>query len=235
MVFPASLPAAAAAREGSIMPSAPVRHDAQTEGRLLTRRERRRLEMTADIIATARKMLRTGGMNAISLRAIAGKVGVTPAAIYRYFPDLGALACALQDDVFNDLRAAVISARDRYADDGSAARLQQMAKAMREWALDHPAEFGFSLGPGYRRTGGPVTACGEPAGRIPELASIFFSEFTGPLQYPSANSAFLAAWVKLYGLAVLESSGDLRWMSDNTDTVFGMVLAEFVGWSPMAS
>lgn len=43
-----------------------------------TRHEGRRLEMAADIIATARGMLRAGGMNAVSLRAIARKVGVTP-------------------------------------------------------------------------------------------------------------------------------------------------------------
>ena len=171
-------------------------------------------------------------MNAVSLRAIARKVGVTPAAIYRYFPDLSALIDALHDEVFNDLSTAIISTRDQSTDDSSAERLQQMARAMRKWALDHPAEFNFSLGPGWGKASKPVAAREQPAERILALASMFLSEFTRSPQHYLANSAFLSAWVKLYGLVTLESSGNLQWMSNNIDTLFHIVLVELVEQRP---
>ncbi len=192
-----------------------------------TRRERRRLEMAADIIAAARGMLRAGGMNAISLRAIAGQVGVTPAAIYRYFPSLNALIRALHDNVLDELRTVIISARDQSADESSAIRLQEMARAFRTWALDHPSEFRFTLGPDQVKPGESVIACQQPAERIPALASIFFSEFTRSLHHDSANAVFLSAWVKLYGLVMLESSGSLQWMSTDIEIVFDIILNEF--------
>jgi AcrR family transcriptional regulator len=86
-----------------------------------TRRERRRLEMTGDIIATAREHLRSGGMNAISLRAIAREIGVTPAALYRYFADLNALIYALRNDILDELNTVIEAARDQDAKEGSTA------------------------------------------------------------------------------------------------------------------
>ena len=126
----------------------------------------------------------------------------------------------------------MISARDQSTDDSSAERLQQMARAMRKWALDHPAELNFSIGPGWGKASQPVATWEQPAERILTLASMFLSEFTRSPQHYLANSAFLSAWVKLYGLVMLESSGNLQWMSDNIDTLFHMVLAELVEQLP---
>lgn len=51
-----------------------------------TRRERLRTATLAEIKEGARRLLVTGGVDAVSLRAIARDMGMTAPAIYRYFP-----------------------------------------------------------------------------------------------------------------------------------------------------
>ena len=185
---------------------------------LPTRRERLRIEMTDDIVAAARELLSADGVNAVSLRAIARRIGVSPAAIYRYYPSLNALIRALHDDVLDELYGAITYARD--GSESSVTRLRSMVQAFRGWALQHPAEFSFSLGPG------------QPAGRILTLANMFLAEFSRSLQHHQANTAFLSAWIKIYGLIAIENSGDLCWMKDTIETIFDNTLTELAEQLP---
>jgi AcrR family transcriptional regulator len=187
---------------------------------------RRRLEMTGDIIATAREHLRSGGMNAISLRAIAREIGVTPAALYRYFADLNALIYALRNDILDELNTVIEAARDQDAKEGSTARIRSMARAFRGWALDYPAEFRFLLGLGLGPQDKAATACEQTAEQILRIADTFLAEFTRSPQQQLAKAKFLAAWVRLYGLVALESSGDLKWMLSEVETIFDITLTE---------
>ncbi len=191
-----------------------------------TRRDRLRLQMLTDIIAMARMQLWVGGANAISVRAIAREVGVTPAAIYRYFPSLNALICTMQDEILNELCAEIESARDQSADESPAIRLGAMARTFRKWALDHPAEFRFALGTGQEQPGKTSADHGKPSARILKLASIFLAEFARPLQHRAASRTFLSVWVKLYGLVTIEVSGDLKWMLADIEDLFEIMMAE---------
>jgi AcrR family transcriptional regulator len=191
--------------------------DSAMDRHLPTRRERLRVEMAGDIVAAARELLSADGVNAVSLRATARRIGVSPAAIYRYFPSLNALIGALHDDVLDELRGAIACARDRSSDDSSVTRLRSMVQAFRGWALQHPAEFRFSLG---------------PADRILTLTNIFLAEFSRSLQHHEANTTFLSAWIKIYGLVALENSGDLSWMKDTIEIIFDDALAEFAEQLP---
>ena len=132
-----------------------------------TRRERLREGTVADIKRTARELLVYGGPSAISLRAIARTLGMSAAALYRYFPSLEALVRELAGDLYDELREAVTAAGDacgagasqrstaaRGADGGAeadpwaaaAVRLSAMARAYRAWSLGHPAEFALIFG-----------------------------------------------------------------------------------------
>jgi AcrR family transcriptional regulator len=122
-----------------------------------TRRERLREGTVADIKRTARELLVYGGPSAISLRAIARTLGMSAAALYRYFPSLEALVMELAGDLYDELREAVTAAA-RDAESGAesgakadpwavaALRLGAMARAYRAWSLGHPAEFALIFG-----------------------------------------------------------------------------------------
>ena len=120
-----------------------------------TRRGRLREDTVADIKRTARELLVYGGPQAISLRAIARSLGMSAAALYRYFPSLEALVLEVAGDLYDELRAAVTAAGETAGghgagggavDHGPAARLAAMARAFRAWSRSHPAEFALMFG-----------------------------------------------------------------------------------------
>ncbi len=59
------------------------------------RRQRNREEMCAGILAVAREIMREQGVGALNLNEIARRIGITPPALYTYFPSKMALYDAL--------------------------------------------------------------------------------------------------------------------------------------------
>ncbi|BCB82249.1 hypothetical protein Pflav_086590 [Phytohabitans flavus] len=111
-----------------------------------TRRERLRSATVSEIKEGARRLLVTGGPQAISLRQIAREMGMTAPAIYRYFPSLEALVTALAEDLWNEVAATVAEATAAVGDDPGR-QLAAMARAYRAWAVANPVEFGLIFGP----------------------------------------------------------------------------------------
>ena len=99
-----------------------------------TRRERLRTSTAAEIKEHARRLLVEGGVEAVSLRAIARDMGMTAPAIYRYFPSLDALVEAIAGDLYDELRDVVVAARDKAGSDPSH-QIQAMARAFRDWSV----------------------------------------------------------------------------------------------------
>jgi AcrR family transcriptional regulator len=203
--------------------------------------------MAEQIRSVARVILRTGGVKAISLRATARVIGVTPTAIYRYYPSLQALIDSLRNDIIEELDAQLGLVRSQIRCDCPTARLCMMARAFRRWMLDHPAEFWLAFGPAANGCGpgnpvagagpGLVTASPTPDIRIPrfiiallrsstekESSSVpaeCHPDFRGP-----AGFAVVSAWARLYGLVATEAAGYVRWPSAAADAFFEAELAE---------
>ncbi|HYY78404.1 MAG TPA: TetR/AcrR family transcriptional regulator [Actinomycetes bacterium] len=88
--------------------ASPRRHRARRgEGPLL------REEILA---AATRLLLETGDEDAVSIRAIADAVGVTPPSIYLHFPDKGALIWAVCEEQFRKLDDEMAAAAARASD-----------------------------------------------------------------------------------------------------------------------
>ncbi|MFI9359557.1 TetR/AcrR family transcriptional regulator [Kitasatospora sp. NPDC053057] len=126
------------------------------------RRERLRAETTAEIKRTALDLMRSGGPDAITLRAIAREMGMTANAIYGYFATRDDLVTALIADVYTALADAVDAAWAASGASGAsgpssrvapAGRITAWAHAFRGWALANPEGFRLIYGdpvPGYR-------------------------------------------------------------------------------------
>lgn len=122
----------------------------------MTRRDRQRAATVAEIKTAARRLLVGGGVGAVGLRAVARELGLTPPALYRYFPSHEALLSALIADLYDELTAALMALQetgagtgvcaDTGADLGPGDRLYLLANGLRDWALAHPAEFGLLFG-----------------------------------------------------------------------------------------
>ncbi|MGW6334456.1 TetR/AcrR family transcriptional regulator [Nocardia rhamnosiphila] len=96
--------------------------------------------LRAEIITATRELLeRTGDVGAVSIRAVAGVVGVSAPSIYRHFADKDALIEAAVAEVFEALNTAMQAAVDPA--DPPALRLHRLGLAYVRFALDHPEQY----------------------------------------------------------------------------------------------
>lgn len=126
-----------------------------------TRRERARDATTAEIKATARALLVADGPDALTIRAIARTMGLTPAALYRYFAGHEELVTAMCGDVLDEITATLEIARDTVALDDPLGRLMVICRAFRTWSLAHPREFQLTFASMIDK---PTVAAGTPDG-----------------------------------------------------------------------
>ncbi|OLE29828.1 MAG: hypothetical protein AUG44_02780 [Actinobacteria bacterium 13_1_20CM_3_71_11] len=220
-----------------------------------TRRERQRTATLNEIKQTARRLLTDHGPGAISLRAIAREVGMSAAALYRYFPSLEALVADVCTDVYGELRDAVDAAGA--ATEGPGPQLVAMAHGFRHWSIANPQEFALLFGtpvPGVAELEDDCESPDHPGAR---LGAVFLGPFAqlwdelhrpadprddelrehlapmlaahgGEVIPPRAMLTFLGAWTRLYGMVALEVFGHLRWAITDVEPLFEAELAAFV-------
>jgi AcrR family transcriptional regulator len=111
----------------------------------VTRREAVREATRRDILDAARKLLASGGPSSVTLRAVAGEIGMTAPGLYRYFPRHEALLLALTDEIVGELADAVEATAAAQEGDAGAALLES-ARTFRSWCLDHKREFQLAFG-----------------------------------------------------------------------------------------
>ncbi|MGH8179889.1 MAG: TetR/AcrR family transcriptional regulator [Steroidobacteraceae bacterium] len=89
------------------------------------------------ILAAARKAFDRHGLEGLSLRDVAKKVGITPMAIYRHFASKEALVDALVLEALDDwsARVAALPAAEGLA------KVEQMGEAFLDFALREPRRF----------------------------------------------------------------------------------------------
>jgi len=133
-----------------------------------TARDRARVEITAEILACARRHLASEGAPSLSLRAIARELGMTSSAIYRYVASRDDLLTWLIVDAYNSLGASAESAEAQVGRDDLFGRFRVTCTAVRQWGMDNPYEWALVYGspvPGYVA---PADTVG-PASRVPLL------------------------------------------------------------------
>ncbi len=105
-------------------------------------RRRSAEDRRAQVVAAARRLMGRHGAEGVSMRAIAAAAGVSPAALYLYYPDKAVLMAAVVDAVFagilGEFEAAVqraAASRDPFA------RLAALMRSYVDWGLAHPDEY----------------------------------------------------------------------------------------------
>ena len=133
----------------------------------------------------------------VSLRELARKVGVSPTAVYRHFPDKQALVEALASEGLAMLGAAQAEAATKVG--GGALGFAETGRAYVRFALAHPALFRLMY-----TQGNPVEhdVSGDPAGRLLQKMTRDLSGNTD-----DADRLALQAWSIAHGLAMLMLDG----------------------------
>ncbi|MET9730571.1 TetR/AcrR family transcriptional regulator [Streptomyces sp. NPDC006458] len=141
---------------------------------VLSRRERLRRQMSRDVRTAARDVITRQGVEALTLAEIARRVGVTPAALYRHFDDLGDIVRHTARDIVTELTQQLREAIAGERETDFAARLIAPSRVFRRWALAHRQEFRLLFGTPTVAAG--VTHTDVTAEWVRELAAIWGAE-----------------------------------------------------------
>jgi len=118
--------------------------EVQTTGEVpQTRRERQREATYAEITRASRELLAEGAE--LSLRAVAGRMGMTPPALYRYVASYQELVDLVAFEIDKAATATFAAAADALPEDDYAGRLVASTTEFRMWALGNPREFGLAF------------------------------------------------------------------------------------------
>jgi AcrR family transcriptional regulator len=153
------------------------------------------------LLHTALDMLAEDGAEAISLRAVARRAGVSAMAPYRHYSDKSALLAATAAEGYVNLHAKL-----READESGAANrhLASHGVAYVQFALDHPALFRLMSGPRLEGDHPHLVAAGQACYDV--LRTRLKLE---GLSGEELEVRVLGSWCLMHGLAALMLDGKL--------------------------
>jgi AcrR family transcriptional regulator len=156
------------------------------------------------LIEAALEIVRTEGLEALSLREAARRAGVSAMAPYRHFADKAALITAVRGEILQMFFAPMAEA-DRAADpwDG----LRGMGVAYVDFALDHPALFRLMLGAGPGEA--PPAPC-DPAAPPQSSFDLLQQRVRSLVPAEAVEVTVLSCWAFVHGLASLALDGQLQ-------------------------
>jgi AcrR family transcriptional regulator len=163
------------------------------------------VDLRRALIETGLELLETREADALSLREVARAVGVSATAVYRHFPDKGALLDALAAEGFERLAAAQHSAAD--AAGGGEAGFAATGIAYVRFALANPALFRLTFGATSARN-----ILEAPPEHLPDAIAFLRANAQKVAEDTGADSRAVAirAWALVHGLAVLMLDGQVK-------------------------
>lgn len=157
------------------------------------------------LVATALRIVADEGVEAVTLRELARRLGVSHAAPGHHFPDRASLLAALAGEGFVQLGRALAAASSA-APRGRGARLLSAGRAYLAFALDHPGSFRVMFGPhvaALPRAPAPVARAAEAGYEILERS---VEELVGAGD-PRVAPLTFAVWALLHGACTLFLEG----------------------------
>ncbi len=160
------------------------------------------------LIDAALEMVSENGIEKLSLRKMARRVGVTHSAPYRHFQDKNALIAALAEEGFRDLGEYMVRERDRESGPPTA-RLYALGLAYVLFAVDKPHFFRVMFAPSVR----------DQKGRYPTLCESHDAAFgllhqavsdcqaEGRIREGDTELHARTCWILVHGIASLCVNG----------------------------
>ncbi len=166
------------------------------------RREEDRSEFREAIADAAYQLAEAGGMDAVSMRAIADRIRYSVRTVYLYFKDKEAVLDAVREKGFQDLYKLMIDEdQRRRAGRGSPlSGLYRLGEVYLAYASAHPGLFSVM----YYRS--PDAMLLLPPGNAPAF-DILVATVTEAFGQENARSAALCLWGMAHGLATIGRYG----------------------------
>jgi AcrR family transcriptional regulator len=174
-------------------------------------------DLRAALVAAAIDLLRTGGAEALTLRAVARAAGVSQAAPYRHFADRRALVAAVAEEGFRALGAAMMAA---IATSPGTMGLKAVAEAYVRFGHEHPAEYRVMFGPEVARTDDLPSLRAEGRGVLEFVArGIGALQQAGVVGPGDPGLMAVTTWATLHGLVTLSLDGQTEGVAPALDVL----------------
>ena len=186
-------------------------------------------DLRAAVITEALAILNTEGLEALTLREVARRVGVTQAAPYRHFRDRRQLIGAVAAEGFTELRAAMLKG----AQAGGRAGMKGVALSYLEFGRRNRALYGLMFG-------SEIGAAND----LPELAeagrqalgvvssAIEAQQAAGTITPGRADLLAVSLWAALHGLTDLVLSGQTTSLAPAEKIAESMLRVMMYGLAP---
>jgi AcrR family transcriptional regulator len=176
-------------------------------------------DLPAALIAAARELLAEDGTEALSLRAVARRAGVSAMAPYRHFADKEALLAAVAADGFREFTTALAAADGSVPADRA---LLEQGVAYVRFACAQPALFRLMFGPPRHGTH-PVLKRDQD-----QTHSVLAARVAAETPAPLRESRMLACWSVVHGLASLIIDGQIDMTGTSPEALARVVAAAFL-------
>lgn len=209
-----------------------------------TRRERLRQQTVDEIKQRAFELVDASGAHDVTIASVGKAMGMTPPALYRYFPSREALLAALVVDAYADLGSTVATAAQNAIGQDARGRVTLIADTYRHWALTYPRRYTMLFSDRSRDVpDSPDGIARVNEGMLPlltalrELTSPSSSDGATPLDEellrwgqaigapaditPTALRLAVLTWSRMHGLISLEIAGAF----DNMNMDAGLLMA----------
>lgn len=178
------------------------------------------------LIAATEALLAERGLAGFSLREVARRSGVSPAAPAHHFGDADGLLAAVATLAFDELTQALEAGNARGGGD-PVARLREQGVGYVGFALAHPGRFGLMFKTGLQRDETLISSANAAFNRLEcgvrDLLGIAGSDPLGPPH----TQTLLSIWSVVHGFAQLALSGQIGRMgpASSRDDMLRQVLA----------
>ena len=162
-------------------------------------------DLRASLLRAALELLHEGGVEALTLRAVARRAGVSPGAPYHHFADKDALLAAVAEDGFVRLHAAL-------TESAPPTRLRSMCAAYVRFALAQPALYAVMFHPELGQSPTMVTVANAALATFEELVAAVAAVSPLPDDLSRRETALLV-WALAHGAVVLHLGGMVRPLS----------------------
>jgi len=189
--------------------------------------------LRADIVAAAAELLDEAGTEqAVTLRAVARRIGISAPSIYAHFPDRQAILLAVVQHAFAELTRTLrattdaASGADSRGGEGATTRLRAACAAYLDFAATRPQRYRVMFG-GLWHAGEAIDSAAVSAAEVTELGqdalAVLVTALNACVDAGSSTSTntvadAIALWLGLHGLADQRSAtAAFPWPADIAD------------------
>jgi AcrR family transcriptional regulator len=158
------------------------------------------------LIDASESLLAERGIEGFSLREVARRSGVSPAAPAHHFGDTAGLLSAVATQAFDGLTAALEAGNLRGGDD-PVARLREQGVGYVEFALRHPGRFGLMFRVGPHKSDELKRSADAAFGTLEQAVRNLCGVSQASALQPRQWNALLSIWSMVHGFAHLALAG----------------------------